>query len=115
MAGIEVVSLGIQVLSIVGYNVLQNWEDHGFWRVTTLHTVFVQANGVIKRVRKHVLGDSVSGATPEEELAREAWKLKESYAASFNMIAVAVSDSQNHPSQIQLTLQSRAPSSHRLR
>ena len=68
-----------------------NFKDYGPVAGLLLYTVTPEARYVAVRVRKHVIGEPLA-VLPEEESAQEAWKVKESYAVSFNMIAIAVSD-----------------------
>lgn len=82
----EVVSLvdGLMVLvSLQFERVKCDYKDFGVMRALLLHTVFLQAQNVISRIRKHVI------ARPDD--IGQACTLKDSYTTSFNMIAVAVS------------------------
>lgn len=73
----------------------RNVRDYGYIRGLALETIFFQARGVVQRIRANVV-------VPSGESAKEAWSVKESYATSFNMIAVAVSYAtpQNHFCQL---------------
>lgn len=87
---VQVASFSLDFLSYAWQGTLRDVEDYGLFRGFLLSTVFVQARDVANRVREHVLTDG-ERQRPSRDSAKEAWSLKKSYSASFNMIAVAVS------------------------
>lgn len=90
MSGLEVVGIRASLaaaISAFGQSFViygSNNRDYGYIRGFALETVFFQARSVVERIRRHVIESSGDGA-------KEALSVKESYATSFNMIAVAVS------------------------
>lgn len=60
-----------------------DYHDYGLLQTFLLWTLFFQARPVTSRVRNHVI------ARPEE--INQAWVIRDSFATSFSMIAVAVS------------------------
>lgn len=82
------------VYALIDYTkvVRRDVRDYGFIMGTLLHTVFRQAQGVIEKVRKHVLRfPDHEGVVAWRLSSEDAWSLKNSYAYNFNMTAVAVS------------------------
>lgn len=75
----------IEAAEVLFGDALIDYRDYGLIKTILLHTAFPQAQSVISRVRKYVI------ARPED--TDQACLIKDSYATSFNMIAVAVSES----------------------
>lgn len=85
--GSEYVSLTVGILSLVisrFASVFAAVDHYGPIRGILLETVFLQARTVIDRVRTHVTNHRI------EDARKEAWSIRKSYEASFNMIAIAV-------------------------
>lgn len=73
-----------------------NVKDYGYVRGLALETVFFQARRVVGRIRSHVISKHEDSAG----MAGEAWSIKDSYAASLNMVAVAVSNQSSSVSHL---------------
>lgn len=73
-----------EVLGNTATEFLRNTRAYGPYRAFLLQTVIHQARYVIQRVNRHIVD------APTDQNA-QASSLKQSYVASFNMIAVAVS------------------------